>query len=107
MLGGLAANTGARIGLSGVIVDGAVRDIDQIAAAGLPVWSRSVTPRSGKSRMEAVSLNAPVQCGGVQVAPGDLAVADATGICFVPIELVREVAARVFEVTAEEAADVR
>jgi regulator of RNase E activity RraA len=107
VLGGLAASAATRIGLSAVIVDGAVRDVDQIAAAGLPLWSRSVTPRSGKSRMEAVSLNAPVQCGGVQVTPGDLAVADATGICFVPCELVREVASRVLEVTAEEARDVR
>jgi 4-hydroxy-4-methyl-2-oxoglutarate aldolase len=106
VLGGLAANAGARVGLSAVIVDGAVRDVDQIAAAGLPVWSRSITPRSGKSRMEAVSVNAPVQCGGVQVAPGDLAVADATGMCFVPLGLVDDVAARVLEVAAAEADEV-
>jgi 4-hydroxy-4-methyl-2-oxoglutarate aldolase len=102
VLGGLAASAGTRLGLAGVIVDGAVRDVDQIATAGLPVWSRSVTPRSGKSRMEAVSVNAPVHCGGVQVAPGDLAVADATGICFVPVALVEDVASRVLEVAAEE-----
>jgi 4-hydroxy-4-methyl-2-oxoglutarate aldolase len=107
VLGGLAANAGTRIGLAGVIVDGAVRDIDQIATSGLPLWSRSITPRSGKSRMEAVSLNAPVHCGGVQVTPGDVAVADATGICFIPLGLVNEVASRVLEVTAEEARDVR
>lgn len=103
VLGGLAAGAAVRVGLSGIIVDGAVRDVDQIAKAGLPVWSRSVTPRSGKSRVEAVSLNAPVQCGGVQVIAGDLVVADATGICFIPAEHVEEVAARVLEVSREEA----
>src|SRR5262249_11764582 len=106
VLGRLAANAAAPLGLARLIADGAVRDVDQIAAAGLPLWSRSVTPRSGKSRAEAVSVNAPVQCGGVQVAPGDLAVADATGICFVPVELVDDVAARVLEVTAAEAGGV-
>jgi 4-hydroxy-4-methyl-2-oxoglutarate aldolase len=106
VLGGLAAHAGARLGLSGVIVDGAVRDVDQIAAAGLPLWSRAVTPRSGKSRMEAVSLNAPVQCGGVQVVPGDLAVADATGLCFVPAALIPDLVTRVLEVAAAEAGEI-
>jgi regulator of RNase E activity RraA len=106
VLGGLAAAAAARAQLAGVVVDGAVRDVDQIGAAGIPLWSRSITPRSGKSRMEAVSLNAPVQCGGVQVQPGDLVVADATGICFVPVELVDAVAARVLEVSAQESSEI-
>ncbi len=106
VLGGLAAAAAGRSGLAGVIVDGAVRDVDQIAATGTPLWSRSVTPRSGKSRMEAVSVNAPVHCGGVQVQPGDLVVADATGICFVPFGLASDVAARALEVSGQEATEI-
>lgn len=102
VLGGLAAAAAVEHGLGGIVVDGAVRDVDQIEQTGLALWSRSVTPRSGKSRMEAISINGAVRCGDVQVQAGDLVVADQTGVCFIPVDIAPSVAARVLEVTASE-----
>lgn len=101
-LGGVASALAARSGLSGCVVDGGVRDVGEIAEAGLGVWSRYVTPRTGKWRLEAKAMNRPICCGGVQVRPGDLVIADATGVAFVPLEIVGEVASRVLEVSQQE-----
>jgi 4-hydroxy-4-methyl-2-oxoglutarate aldolase len=105
-MGGIAANTAVTRGLAGVIVDGGVRDVEEITASGLALWSRSVTPRCGKGRLEAVSVNAPVTCGGVHVVAGDLVLADRTGICFVPQEFAAELSARVLDVTRGEASEL-
>jgi 4-hydroxy-4-methyl-2-oxoglutarate aldolase len=105
-MGGIAAATAVTRGLSGVIVDGGVRDIEEITQSGLPLWSRYVTPRCGKGRLEAVSVNAPVTVGGVQVVAGDLVLADRTGVCFVPAEFAPQLAARLLEVTRNEDADL-
>src|SRR4029077_4136021 len=43
--GGLAAHTAQKGGIAGALVDGAVRDLDEIESAGLPVWAGAVTPR--------------------------------------------------------------
>ena len=74
-----------------MIIDGACRDVEEIRASGLTVASRSVTPRTGKGRLRVVSLGKPVGCGGVRVRPGDLVVADDTGIVVIPIERAEEV----------------
>jgi regulator of RNase E activity RraA len=106
VLGGMAAQAALAAGVAGCIVDGAVRDLGEIRALGLPVWSRSVTPVTGKWRLQAVSVNRPVACAGVQVRPGDLALADETGVCFVPAELAGQVVERVLEVARREAAEL-
>jgi len=102
VLGGRAASAGVTSGLAAAIVDAGVRDLDTLEQLGFPIWARHVTPVTGKARAEAVSVNRPVCCGGVQVVPGDLVVADRTGICFVPLELVAEVVSRIIDVTAFE-----
>ena len=103
VMGGLAAASAVRAGIAAAIVDGAVRDISDIRSCGLPTWSRYVTPVTGKERLEAISINAPIQCGGVQVRPGDIVIADHSGVCFIPAELADEVLERVLEVASEEA----
>jgi 4-hydroxy-4-methyl-2-oxoglutarate aldolase len=106
VMGGRAAAAGARMGLAGAIVAGGVRDVDEIRLANFPVWSTTVTPISGKGRLEPATINGPISCLGVQVRPGDLVLADETGVCFVPLEIASEVAARVFEVARNEAGDL-
>jgi len=106
VLGGMATHAALAAGVAGCIVDGAIRDLGEIRALGLPVWSRSVTPVTGKWRLQAVSINRPVACAGVQVRAGDLALADETGICFVPAELAGQVVERVLEVARREAAEL-
>jgi 4-hydroxy-4-methyl-2-oxoglutarate aldolase len=106
VMGGRAASEAARRGLNGVIVDGGIRDTDEMREAAFPVWSRYVTPLTGKSRLEAAEANAPISCGGVQVRPGDLVLADETGIAFVPLQIAEEVIAAILSVAAAEAGDL-
>jgi 4-hydroxy-4-methyl-2-oxoglutarate aldolase len=101
--GGMAALEAVRQGVSGLVADGAIRDIDQIGGLGLPTWSRSVTPRTGKWRLEAVQVNAPICCGGHQVVSGDLVLADANGVCFIPIELAEKAIVEILDVGTREA----
>jgi len=68
-----------------------VRDIAHSRAVGYPVWSTDITPATGKWRIETVEINGDVQLGEVRIAPGDLVVADDTGVCFIPRDYILEV----------------
>src|SRR4051812_26352482 len=92
-MGGVSASVGRRQGEAGAIVDGAVRDIDHSRAIGYPVWSSTVSPMTGKWRIETVSVNKPVSICGVEVKPGDLVIADEVGVCFLPFAKAGEVLA--------------
>jgi 4-hydroxy-4-methyl-2-oxoglutarate aldolase len=96
VMGGLSGRWARRLEMAGCVVDGAVRDLESIRAHGVPVWSRGVTPRTGKHRMRAIEINGPVSLAGLVVYPGDLIVADASGLCVVP----REAVDRVVEICA-------
>jgi regulator of RNase E activity RraA len=86
VLGGEAVAVAKGAGLAGLVVDGAVRDVDELIAVGLPVWAARQTPATGRGRLEAVEINGPLDVAGIQVRPGDVVVADASGIAFVPAE---------------------
>jgi regulator of RNase E activity RraA len=90
-MGGISAQTGKRQGEVGAIVQGGVRDITHSRALDYPVWASDITPVTGKWRLETVEINGPVQIGEVRVAAGDLVVADDTGVCFIPRDVVLEV----------------
>jgi 4-hydroxy-4-methyl-2-oxoglutarate aldolase len=90
-MGGISAQTGKRQGEVGAIVMGGVRDIAHSRAVDYPVWSSDITPVTGKWRIETVEINGPVELGHVRVQPGDLVVADDTGVCFIPRDVVLEV----------------
>jgi 4-hydroxy-4-methyl-2-oxoglutarate aldolase len=88
--GDLATRYAQKKGLAGVVVQGCVRDVDQVRQFGFPVWATDIWPmhpdKSGHG-----SVNAPVVCEGVEVRPGDLVVADGDAVVVVP----RQDAARV------------
>jgi 4-hydroxy-4-methyl-2-oxoglutarate aldolase len=90
-MGGISAQTGKRQGEVGAIVMGGVRDIAHSRTVDYPVWASDITPVTGKWRIETVEINGPVQIGHVRVSPGDLVVADDTGVCFIPRDVVLEV----------------
>jgi regulator of RNase E activity RraA len=92
-LGGTSATVGKRQGEIGAVVDGGVRDVDHSRGIGFPIWSSSVTPITGKWRVETVGVNVPVAVAGINVAPGDIVLADECGVCFVPRERADEVLA--------------
>ena len=70
-------------GLSGLVIDGGVRDITEIQAHGFPVFSTMIALR-GATKSRTGSIRAPIQCGGVLVEPGDWVVGDADGVVVVP-----------------------
>jgi 4-hydroxy-4-methyl-2-oxoglutarate aldolase len=90
-MGGISAQTGKRQGELGAIVQGGVRDIAHSRAVGYPIWANDITPVTGKWRLETVEINGAIQIGDVRVAAGDLVIADDTGVCFVPRDMVLEV----------------
>lgn len=100
--GGILATASSARRLGGVIADGAVRDAASIRAAGLPVWSRSVTPRTGKHRLELVEFNGVVEVGGVQVRPSDLVLGDDDGVIVVPPEIAASVLERALQAASRE-----
>ena len=83
-MGGISSYTGQRQGERGAIVMGGVRDVRHSRSIGYPLWASEITPVTGKWRLETVEINGEIEMGGVRVNPGDLVVADDTGVCFIP-----------------------
>lgn len=102
LMGGLARNRGIR----GMVVDGAGRDIDELEDIGWPIWTRAITARGTHTmfseRKDELSINVPIQCGGVIVNPGDFIVADTIGVTVVPLAGARETLARAREQAERE-----
>lgn len=90
IVGDILSSTLSGLGCQGIIVDGAVRDLDGIDEVGLPVYARCAYPTTGSIQGPG-ALNVPVQCGGVVVNPGDVIRADRSGAVLVPREHVEEV----------------
>ena len=101
-MGGLSTLIAKKYGLAGNIVDCGVRDVAEMKNLDYPVWSRGVTPITGKFRFEALEINGPVVCGGVSVKPGDVVVADDTGVVIIPQKIVEEVIRRAIEASEKE-----
>ncbi len=84
MIGDLLGGAARLKGISGVVVDGAVRDVGVVAQwPDFTMFSRWVMPR-GPSSMERGIVNGPIVFGGVSVSPHDLVVGDDDGLVFVP-----------------------
>ena len=101
-MGGISAQTGKRQGEAGAIVFGAIRDVGHSRRVGYPLWATEITPVTGKWRIETVEINGDVQIGDVRVSPGDIVVADETGVCFIPIVRAAEVLERALAKAAFE-----
>lgn len=82
--GGILSHAARQRGIEGVVVDGACRDVDESRTIGFPVFARSAVPVTARGRIVQRSMNAPIRCAGVLVRPGDLVVADGSGVVFVP-----------------------
>jgi len=89
--GGLASTAAQIRGIEGVVIDGGCRDADQTAQLSFPVFSRHVTPITGKSRIKILDVNGVIQCSGVRIKPGDIIAADSTGVVVIPQEKALEI----------------
>jgi regulator of RNase E activity RraA len=100
--GHLAALFSKVRGFAGSIFDCGVRDIDAIRKLDYPTWARGITPITGKYRFETLEINGPVVLAGIQVLPGDLVLADSSGVVIVPKEKIGEVLIKAEEATGKE-----
>jgi len=84
LAGGNVCAVAQRRGIAAFVLDGVIRDIAETRQRRFPVFGRGVIPiPGGKDRLGV--LDGPVRCGGVQVHPGDIVVADEEGIVVVPL----------------------
>lgn len=77
-------------GIAGVVIDGAVRDAQDIVELGLPVFARGLCP-AGTTKDSLGTVGAPIICGGITVRPGDIVLGDCDGVVVVPQEIEDEV----------------
>ncbi len=102
--GGVLSLAATIRGVCGVIVDGACRDVDESAALGLPLYALGAVPATARGRQAEIGWNIPVDVAGVTVAPGDLVVADGSGVVFLPASRAADVVAAAERIAAREAA---
>lgn len=89
-LGDLNASVGQLAGLSGIVIDGFIRDSETIKATGFPVFSKGFMPRK-PTTAEVGTVNGNIICGGITVEPGDIIVGDGDGVVSIPRECLDEV----------------
>jgi 4-hydroxy-4-methyl-2-oxoglutarate aldolase len=90
LLGELLATQAKAHGAAAVLVDASVRDVEELAELGLPIWARWVRVR-GAAKAVAGSIGEPVRVGGAEIRQGDVLVLDADGVAVVQHERLDEV----------------
>ena len=90
LVGELLATQAQSQGVAGILVDGAVRDFDELVAIGLPIWTRFVRAQ-GATKGTVGELDVPVTIGGAEIKPGDLVVMDCDGAMALASAQVEEV----------------
>lgn len=99
--GELASHSAKVMGVSGVVIDGAIRDIDDIRDLGFPAFSRTVAPCAGEPKGYG-GIGIEITVGGQKVRTGDWIVGDESGIVVIPKEMAVEVANRSLDVHERE-----
>jgi regulator of RNase E activity RraA len=105
VFGELMCHTAAGKKLGGIIVDGAIRDVDGIRKLEMPAFSRSVCP-GGCDKDGPGEINVPISCGNTVVMPGDIIVGDEEGVAVVPRDSAEEVLRLVGALMARETARI-
>jgi 4-hydroxy-4-methyl-2-oxoglutarate aldolase len=90
LVGDLLATQAQVAGAAAILVDASIRDVEELAQMGLPIWARWVRVK-GALKETAGELNVPVTVGGAKINPGDVIVLDADGVAVVPQDRVAEV----------------
>lgn len=99
--GELASHSAMVMGVKGIVIDGAIRDIDDIRDLGFPAFSRTVAPCAGEPKGYG-GIGIEVTVGGQRVRTGDWIVGDESGIVVIPKESAVEVANRALDVHERE-----
>ncbi len=99
--GELATHSAIQKRLSGVVIDGAIRDVPEIVKLKFPAYARLITPTAGEPRGFG-EIGIPIRIGGVRVLTGDWLVGDEDGIVVVPQKKAVETANRAMDVLERE-----
>ena len=102
--GGVLSHAAQQAGIEGVIVDGPARDIDEAAGLGFAVYARFATARTARGRIYEEGFNIDIAVGELTVSPGDLVIADRSGVAAVPAPRAGEVLAKAESIVARERA---
>jgi 4-hydroxy-4-methyl-2-oxoglutarate aldolase len=102
LMGSIMLNACKKLGLAGVVIDGSIRDTEELRELGFPVWAIGANP-NGPTKNVPGRINGPISCGGASVNPGDLIVGDADGV----VVIERERAASLLPLAAQKVADER
>jgi 3-hexulose-6-phosphate synthase and related proteins len=99
--GELATHGCAQKGIAGVVIDGAIRDVDEIRRMRFPAFASAIVPNAGEPKGFG-EINVEITCGGQTIRPGDWIIGDDNGVIVVPKERAYEVARRALEVKKNE-----
>jgi len=99
--GELASCSAKNKGVAGVVVDGAIRDLEEIDKLQFPCFARHVVPDAGEPKGFG-GIDVQITCGGVRVRTGDWIIGDGDGVVVVPAEKGLEVANRALDVLERE-----
>jgi len=102
LFGGVIGIACKRNGMAGAVTDNACRDIADFEEAGFPVFGKTTVPYGPGMFARPIAANVPVECGGVEIRPGDYVAADIDGVIVIPGELYADVMDEVSGILAKE-----
>jgi len=100
-LGEVMGTIAKRLGVTGIVTDGGIRDIMELKELGFHCFARGLAPAHGNPRL--IEANIPVEIDGVRIEPGDLLHGDANGVTTIPLSIAGKVAEEANRIWAAEA----
>mgnify|MGYP001170828214 CR=1 FL=1 len=88
--GGLASKLAQKKGVTGTVMHGTCRDVEEIRECGYPVWAKGVCPRRSRNDFTFGTINEPIVITGIKIKKNDIIVADQSGVVCVPEEIIKE-----------------
>ena len=101
--GGILSNAARGRALSGVIIEGLARDVDEAADINFPVYGRGSTARTARGRIHEAETGGVITVGELSVMDGDWVVADSSGAAFVPADAIEAVLQAAETIATKEA----
>lgn len=104
--GGILSQIARSRDISGTVIHGVCRDVEEAVQCGYPIFSRGTFMRTGKDRVQVEAINESVSLGDIRVNPGDLVCADRDGIVVVPAGWIEKVLEKALDIHQAEQAIV-
>jgi len=101
--GGILSAAAVKKQVSGIIIDGMARDVDESEAFGLPVFGKGAVPATARGRIIETEFNTPITICDIPVKPGDFTLADGSGAVFLPAGKAEEIIETAEGLAAREA----